>query len=127
MLLSVVAQADCTLKLTWENPTAYEDGTPLEPGSIVAYEVWSSFQDADFEYAKWIPYSAEEDKREYTIEVANIGTYCFKMGTVAQGKNRSAKSIPACYTVTESDLNPVSPIQVIPLGPNEIKIICDQG
>lgn len=103
--------------VSWENPTKSEADEDFPATEITGYDIYYKLDDGAESYAKWSPYSADTDIREYKHTASGYGKHCFSLTTVSKNNGKSQRSEWVCYDLEEST-DPVDPVEPVePVDP----------
>lgn len=108
------------LLITWEHPETDIEGNPEDVSRITGYDIWYTLDDAEKQYAAWVPMDDDPNILESTFTANIKGEYCFQLATVTKDDGKSNLSAPVCIDLTEE---PTTPEPGIPAPPIKITII----
>ena len=93
---------------TWTNPTAREDGTPLQPGEIAGYRIYWG-QDGDYQNTIIV-----EGMRTAHIEALPVGTHTAVITVVDSDGRESLYSNEVLVDIPKSLISPIINFKITP-------------
>lgn len=104
LLMPTLSFADTTLTLSWTEPTAREDGTKLQTGEIVGYDIRAQLPGQKWAWLKWHPSTVNS----WNYVAKTPGEYCFQISATDNKKLKSKYSDSKCVQIT-SESPPSAP------------------